>query len=406
MGLYKQIIRPILFRFDPEWIHNVTVSLLGLASRSPLFLHTLSRIINTPSLQTRQFGLVFPNPIGLAAGMDKDGASLPAWRALGFGFIELGAVTWEPQAGNPKPRLFRVIPREAIINRMGFNNPGAAAFAEQLRTWRASGLWPDCPVGVNIGKSRRVPLNEAPEDYSRTAGAIAPFVDFLVINVSSPNTPGLRELQDKAALGEILQAVHERLRKPRPTENQQNHSKPVLIKVAPELSQSALADVVEVALENDVAGLVATNTTTDRPAELDPKVKRLYAEEGGLSGRPLSKRSTEVIRTLYQLSQGRLPIIGVGGIFSLDDVIEKLSAGASLLQLYTGLIYEGPLLVRRLVRGLTDLLKQNGLTSFEELCNHLRVLSSSTCDANEKVHLSSNHLSAISTAFSAAPRKS
>ncbi|HVV73621.1 MAG TPA: quinone-dependent dihydroorotate dehydrogenase, partial [Verrucomicrobiae bacterium] len=305
-------------------------------------------------LPVSAFGLRFPNPVGLGAGMDKHGMALPAWEVLGFGFTELGAVTWHPQPGNPSPRIFRAVADSAIGNRMGFYNPGAEEVADTLSKWRKLNRWPSHPVGMNLGKSKITPLEKAPEDYSRSFRVLLPLLDFFVVNVSSPNTPNLRQLQDKQALDEILAAIQEVQPAAGPGR------KPVLVKVAPELSFEALDDILELVGPRQVAGIVATNTTLARPDTTDAVLRRVYAEAGGLSGAPLRKRSTEVVRHLYRQSRGRLPIIGVGGIFNAADAWDKIIAGASLVQVYTGLVYEGPGVVRQIVKGLRDRLTRHG----------------------------------------------
>lgn len=328
--LYRSLIRPALFELDSEEIHDRTMRWLHRISRSPTLCELVGTLFAAQQLPVEVFGLRFPNPVGLAAGMDKHAAALPIWEQLGFGFCEVGGVTWHPQPGNPKPRMFRLIADEALVNRMGFNNPGAAAMAERLAEWRARGQWPSHPVGINLGKSKITPLDKAADDYAMSLRALYPHGDFFVVNVSSPNTPNLRQLQDKAALDEVLAAVQA-------VRRGQTVRKPILVKVAPDLSFEALDDIVSLTSPREVDGIVATNTT--------------ITENGGLSGRPLRDRSTEIIR---HLAKSRLPIIGVGGIFSAADAWEKLQAGASLLQLYTGLVYEGPAIVRDIVAGLKN----------------------------------------------------
>ncbi len=384
-ALYKGLIRPVLFRLDPERVHEWTVAWLGWISRNRWARSLLARWFCPPDLPVSLWGLRFPNPIGLAAGMDKDAVALPAWRMLGFGFIELGAVTRYPQPGNPKPRLFRIPSRNAIVNRMGLNNLGVEAFLQRLRRWRCEGLWPDHPVGVNIGKSQAVPLEKAAEDYALTCRLLGPYLDFFVINVSCPNQPGLRHLQEKEALREILQAVGESLREsvrrsppnscPGPTSSGSASvptGKPLLVKISPDLTEEAIAEVVEVGLECGVTGWIATNTTVSRPDDPDPKVRRIYQEQGGLSGAPLRERSTEVIRILRRLVGDQMPIIGVGGVFSLEDAWQKIQAGATLIQVYTGLVYEGPRLPYRLVTGLRRRMEELGVSEWKELCRRLQ----------------------------------
>jgi len=347
--LYRHVIRPLLFLQESEPAHNQTLAALAAASRLGPARAVLRTLYGSPALPVDAFGLQFPNPVGLAAGMDKQGMAVPVWEAMGFGFSELGGVTRHAQPGNPAPRMFRVIPEEALINRMGFNNGGAEALATRLGEWRRQGLWPSHPVGINLGKSKVTPLDQAADDYAASFAALRPLADFFVVNVSSPNTPNLRQLQDKAALDEIL-SVLQALN----TDAKSGPPKPLLVKVAPDLSWEALDEIVAVALHHRLAGLVATNTTIARPESADPRVLSLHLETGGLSGRPLRARSTEVVRHLFRQTQGRLPIIGVGGIHSVDDAWEKVTAGATLLQIYTGLVYEGPGLVSQIVRGLQE----------------------------------------------------
>jgi dihydroorotate dehydrogenase len=377
---YRHLLRPALFAQDPERAHTRTLRPLAWASHHELTREALAWFFSAPPLPTEVSGLRFPNPLGLAAGLDKQAEAVPAWAALGFGFSELGGVTWHPQPGNPSPRLFRVVSDEAIINRMGFNNPGAEIFAGRLAQWRAQGLWPAHPVGVNLGKSKITPLEKAAEDYANSFRVLWPHLDFFVINVSSPNTPNLRQLQDKAALDEIFVALQEvqksrlegqkleTVAQPEITNQEIRivRPKPLLVKVAPDLSFEALDEILELAITRQIAGIVATNTTITRPASGDSKVQRLYAEPGGLSGRPLRTRSTEIIRHIYRQTRGSLPIIGVGGIFDAADAWEKIIAGACLVQVYTGLIYEGPGLAKRIVNGLLKRLEQAGMTNLQQ----------------------------------------
>ena len=358
---YRTWIRPILFQSDSERIHNHTLATLAKLATSPGLIWILETFHGgMKPLPVELFGLRFPNPVGLAAGMDKAAAALPAWAALGFGFSEMGGVTWWPQPGNPLPRMFRVVRDRALINRMGFNNQGAMAMAERLKAWRHSGSWPDHPVGINLGKSKITPLEKAAGDYADSFRTLAPLADFFVVNVSSPNTPQLRQLQDKSALDEILAALQE-----------VNHSgatpcRPLLVKVAPDLSLEALDEILELAGPRKLAGLVATNTTIARPGTQDPARKGTYSEAGGLSGAPLKKRSTEVVRHLFKQSKGSLPIIGVGGIFNSLDAWEKIQAGASLVQLYSGLVYEGPSIAGEIVAGLAKKMKERGMDRWEQ----------------------------------------
>jgi len=337
--VYKLIIKPIFFLFSPEKAHHITLFLLKATLAIPgvgwLFRRSFS--VRDKRLERRVFGLTFPNPVGLAAGFDKDGKHYEAMSALGFGFIEIGTVTPLGQPGNPLPRLFRLPDDEALINRMGFNNEGVDALVSRLKNRRPGSLI----VGGNIGKNKATPNEQAEQDYAICFEALFPYVDYFVVNVSSPNTPNLRDLQEKAPLTALLTALQNLNRqKPNP--------KPLLLKIAPDLTDGQLDDILDIAQATNLDGVIATNTTISRiglktnDAELD------NIGAGGLSGKPVRGRSTEVIRYLHQKSGGKLTIIGVGGITSPEDAIEKIRAGAALVQVYTGLVYEGPSLVKRI----------------------------------------------------------
>ncbi len=374
--IHKKILRPLLFRQDSERAHNAVVQQLALVSRDACLLGLLEKCFGAPELPTEVFGLKFPNPVGLAAGMDKHAAAVPGWAALGFGFTELGGVTWHAQPGNDKPRMFRAIPDEAVINRMGFNNSGAEAVAQKLSEWKNSGSWPSHPIGINLGKSKITPLDKAAGDYASSFHALRDLADFFVVNVSSPNTPNLRQLQDKAALDEILAAIQElqkrddcsvmREEQKASSRITRHASKPILVKVAPDLSFTALDEILKLVGPRNIAGIVATNTTIARPPTRDATLQKIYAESGGLSGKPLRARSTEVVRHLYKQTNGKLPIIGVGGIFSADDAWEKITAGAALVQCYTGLVYEGPGLAKKIVTGLREKISAGGFKTVSE----------------------------------------
>ena len=363
---YRHLVRPALFTQNAEQIHDLTLRWLGWAGRHELACAALGSFFQAPNLASELFGLRFPNPVGLAAGMDKEATALPAWSALGFGFTELGAVTWHAQPGNPSPRLFRAIPDGAIINRMGFNNLGAETVAQTLAEWRALGRWPNHPVGMNLGKSKITPLEKAAEDYANSFRVLRPYLDFFVVNVSSPNTPDLRKLQDKVALNEIFAAIRNVDSSQLKSKEPRTQTKPVLVKVAPDLSFEALDEILELAGPRGIAGIIATNTTLARPEVTTAELQPIYAEAGGLSGRPLRARSTEVIRHLFKQTRGALPIIGVGGIFTAADAWEKITAGASLVQVYTGLVYEGPGVARNIITGLLELLESSGMRQLRE----------------------------------------
>jgi len=354
----------MLFSIDSERIHDFTIKSLAAVSRSAFCCDFLNDLLGAPKLPVWLWGLNFPNPLGLAAGMDKHAAAVPAWEALGFGFVELGGVTWHAQPGNPGPRMFRAVADGALVNRMGFNNPGAETIAERLRDWKLGGRWPRHPVGVNLGKSKIAPLEKAAEDYANSFHALRSLADFFVVNVSSPNTPNLRQLQDKAALDEILAALQQE--QETVARGGATRSPPILVKVAPDLSFEALDEILELVGPRQIAGIIATNTTIERPDTADPDLKRIYGETGGLSGRPLRARSTEVIRHLHRQTRGTLPIIGVGGIFSAHDAWEKITAGASLLQIYTALVYEGPAVVKEIIAGIIERLEEHGFKRLEE----------------------------------------
>ena len=311
----------------PEAAHNLAI--LGLRLTPPSLLRVAFGA--TPQKHTKLFGLTFPNPVGLAAGMDKNASALRAWEALGFGFVEAGTITAMAQPGNPKPRCFRYPSQQALINRMGFNNAGASAVANRLARQKASGRWPRVPVGINIGKSKLTPNEQASSDYATSYKLLLPFGDYFVVNVSSPNTPNLRALQDRDALAEIIRTL-----------KRINNIKPLLVKIAPDLTDDALRDIATLAESEHLAGLIATNTTLDHSA-----VPKDSDQQGGLSGTPLRQRSTDVLRILRAAT--KLPIIASGGIMDAAAAHEKLEAGASLVQLYTGFVYNGPELIRDIV---------------------------------------------------------
>ncbi len=386
MDLYQTLLRPLLFsglKTDPEWLHQQSLKVLGWlddgsASQLPWLLAQMERSLSLsdPRLQQQLWGLNFANPMGLAAGFDKDGIAAGLWSRFGFGFAELGTVTFHAQPGNPQPRLFRLPLDQAVLNRMGFNNQGAAVLAERLkikgignRGQDAENLTPPStlrtphsslsPIGINLGKSKITSLEDAAADYVNSFRLLKDVGDYFVVNVSSPNTPGLRSLQDKAQLEPILQALQQ----------ENTAHKPLLVKIAPDLAWEAIADVIALAQHQQLAGIIATNTTIQREGLQTQRLSTgnpVAQEAGGISGKPVRQRATEVIRFIYKETQGQLPIIGVGGIFTAEDAWEKITAGASLVQVYTGWIYEGPWMVRRVLEGLLTKLDKHGFKSIQD----------------------------------------
>ncbi|WP_448570475.1 quinone-dependent dihydroorotate dehydrogenase [Trichothermofontia sp.] len=376
MDLYTTALRPLLFsglQVDPEWIHERllhTLARLDQPQPPPLLRAALTWTEQTftvpdPRLEQSLWGLTFTNPLGLAAGFDKDGQAIGIWPQIGFGFAEVGTVTFHAQPGNPQPRLFRLLADRAVLNRMGFNNQGTAALATRLQAYRerqaqrgvgvplAPAL--TAPIGVNFGKSKQTDLKDAIADYLGSFRLLQPWGDYFVVNVSSPNTPGLRSLQMAEQLGPLLAALQQ----------ENTPGKPLLLKIAPDLSWDELAAILDLAQHHRLAGIIATNTTIARTGLRTQVLSRtgnpIAAEAGGISGAPLRARSTEVIRFIYRQTQGQLPIIGVGGIFTAADAWEKITAGASLLQVYTGLVYEGPGLIPRVLQGLLAQLETHQL---------------------------------------------
>ncbi|MGA2139060.1 MAG: quinone-dependent dihydroorotate dehydrogenase [Verrucomicrobiia bacterium] len=337
--VYKALVRPWLFQADPEAAHERALNLAGTLGRCRVARDAVETMFAVEDRRLRQtvFEIEFANPVGLAAGYDKNALGLELWPALGLGFVEIGSVTARAQPGTEPPRLFRQIDQRALINRMGFNNDGAEAISARIPPPPHR-----IPIGVNVGKNRDVELARAGESYADTIRALRDRADFFVLNVSSPNTPGLRKLQDKEMLDALLAQVHEEL--------------PILLKIAPDLTFDQIDDVVALAQKHGLSGIVATNTTVDHPPPL----------EGGLSGAPLRARATECIRHIRRQTKGRMPVIGVGGIFTAEDAYEKIRAGASLIEIWTGIVYEGPAITRNINRGLLRLLARDGFDNIAE----------------------------------------
>ena len=364
MTVYRSLVRPILFRLPPETVHELALHSLPFIPQ-----RFIAKRYSDPALRIERFGLSFPNPVGLAAGFDKNGVALKPLAALGFSHIEAGTVTYHAQPGNPRPRLFRLSEDGALINRAGFNNEGAAAFARRVEQHR-----PDCVLGVSIGKSKITPLAEATADYVGSFELVYNVADYIAVNVSSPNTPQLRELQQAEQLSSLLTALQTRSRalqqlhgRPRPL--------PLLVKLSPDLSREQLELSVDVLLRLQVDGIIATNTTISRDGLNTDRAQVAAVGEGGLSGAPLRAKSTRMIKDLYSLTKGQVPIVGVGGIFTAADAWEKIAAGASLVQLYTGFIYRGPGIAREINEGLEQILKREGFSNLDAAVG---------CRANER----------------------
>lgn len=340
--IYKVVVKPLFFLFAPETIHHLVFRLIKFFCKIPGAPYLIKSIyvVNDKRLERKVFGLVFPNPVGLAAGFDKDAKLFDELGYFGFGFIEIGTLTPKAQPGNEKPRMFRLPVDHALINRMGFNNGGAYSAAERLKHRKTNVL-----IGGNIGKNKTTPNEQASSDYENCFHALVDQVDYFVVNVSSPNTPNLRELQDKEPLTKLLNSIKE-------LNNKESNPKPILLKIAPDLSNEQLDDIIAIMSQTKIDGLIATNTTIDRSNLLTPKTVVAEIGPGGLSGKPLTKRSTEVVKYLSDKSGKSFPIIAVGGIHTPEDAIEKLNAGASLVQIYTGFIYEGPGIVKRINKQL------------------------------------------------------
>ena len=337
--MYKFLIKPILFLFDPEWVHHAVFYLLKVIHRIPGMGSMIRGLyhIKDQRLERKLFGLTFPNPVGLAAGFDKDAKLYQELSNFGFGFIEIGTLTPKPQPGNPKKRLFRLPEDNGLINRMGFNNQGVVEAIERLK--KNNGVL----IGGNIGKNKITPNDEAVSDYVQCFEALFPHVDYFVVNVSSPNTPNLRALQDKEPLKHLLQTLKNlNLKRTSP--------KPILLKIAPDLIDDQLLDIIDIVTTIKIDGVIASNTTLSREGLISSN----RSEMGGLSGKPVAERSTEVIRFLYEKSNNAFPIIGVGGIHSSEDAINKLNAGASLIQLYTGFVYEGPGVIKKINKAILE----------------------------------------------------
>jgi len=347
---FEKIVRPVLFQLDPETAHEYGVMALRMGLAGSRRSHQLPQQ-NAVLGPIERFGLTFKNPVGLAAGFDKNGVVVDQLADLGFGFVEVGTVTYEPQSGNPKPRLFRLPQDRALINRLGFNNEGAEKITERLAHTKRR-----CVVGVNIGRNKDVPNERAVENYVQTFERVHSVADYVAVNVSSPNTPNLRDLQSAENLEFLIGSLQE--------SNNRLGPKPLVVKIAPDLDAAAVESIVDLCLRMKVSGIIATNTTISREDLRTPDVKKMGA--GGLSGKPLAARSNEIIERIYRCSDGKLPIIGVGGVFTGEDAFEKIAAGASLIQAYTGFIYHGPSFAVDVLAGLAKILKERGFSNLDQ----------------------------------------
>lgn len=357
--VYRSLVRRLLFSLPPETAHELALHSLSLLR--PKFINELvaKRYATEESAPIDRFGISFPNAVGLAAGFDKDGVALSALAALGFGFIEAGTVTLHPQPGNPRPRLFRLPEDKALINRAGFNNSGAAAFAK-----RVAGEKLRCVLGVSIGKSKITPLEQATEDYLASFELVYNVADYVAVNVSSPNTPQLRQLQQSEQLSALLSALQEKNRALQQA-RQRSRPMPLLVKLSPDLTSEDLELIVDVVVRLGIDGIIATNTTITRDHLVTERAQVAALGEGGLSGAPLRATSTRIVAQIYRLTKGRVPIVGVGGIFTAEDAWEKIAAGASLVQLYTGFIYRGPSIAREINEGLQQILNREGFPNLD-----------------------------------------
>lgn len=356
---YRMFGRPILGLIDSERAHGIGLSTLSKLERTSMGRGFLKSLYQSPEVPTNVFGLSFSHPLGIAAGFDKKAAALSAWPSLGFSWMEYGGITRFPQDGNPKPRMFRANKENALVNRMGFNNPGALAVRENLIERRSIGLWPNNPVAANIGRSKKVSNDEAADDYSSTLDILWDYADLFVLNVSSPNTPGLRELQEVDHLRDVLASCIE-------VRNRKGNYKPILMKFSPDLNDDDLLDSAQVSVDCNVDGFVATNTTISRYTPKNSQSRSVFAQSGGLSGRPLKKRSLEVVSMLYDYTDSKVPIVGVGGIDSVDSAWDMITSGASLIQLYSALVFEGPSITSRIVKGLNTNVKKNNFSNISE----------------------------------------
>ena len=363
---WKLLANPSLRLIDSEKAHSISVGALSKFGENRIAGNILNRLYKPPELPIEVFGHLFQRPLGLAAGFDKGAEALLSWPALGFSWSEYGGVTRYPQEGNKKPRMFRANKDRALVNSMGFNNPGASEIRKRLIDRKASDKWPKSPVAANIGRSKKVSNDQAADDYSATLDQLWEYADLFVLNISSPNTPGLRELQENDYLESILSTCIALQRR-------KNIEKPILLKLSPDSSDEVLRETVNLSIKNGIGGIVASNTTVKRPVPLSTQSRKAFANNGGLSGRPLHSRALEVISMSYDESRGRVPIIGVGGIDSKESAWESITSGSSLIQLYSALVFNGPSVTSSIVKGLKKRVKESGFSSISEAVGYKHI---------------------------------
>lgn len=356
---WRLLARPIISRLDSERSHDLALGALSKFDNSNYGKSVLSRMFQSPDLPIHALGRLFHHPLGLAAGMDKGARALSAWPALGFSWIEYGGITRYPQDGNPKPRMFRANSEKALVNSMGFNNPGASSVRDSLISRKSLGNWPNVPVAANIGRSKKVDNEQAPADYSQTLDTLWNHADMFVLNVSSPNTPGLRDLQQEDLLENVLSECTK-------IRDKYSSDKPILLKLSPDNDDELISEMADVSIKFGLDGIVATNTTISRPEPKNTQSRIAFSQSGGVSGRPLHKRSVEVISNIYEHTNGKITIVGVGGIDSSDSAWSSIQSGASLLQLYSGLVFNGPRVTSSIVRGLKSRVKEYGFSGVSE----------------------------------------
>ena len=360
MGLgWRLVARPLISRLDSEKSHDIALGAMSRLDNSNYGKSLMNRFYRSPELPIHTLGRLFHHPLGLAAGMDKGAKALSAWPALGFSWIEYGGITRYPQDGNPKPRMFRANSERALVNSMGFNNPGASSVRDSLIKRKALGNWPNTPVAANIGRSKKVTNEQAPSDYSQTLETLWDHADMFVLNVSSPNTPGLRDLQQEDLLRNVIRECSK-------VRDKNKSQKPILLKVSPDNDDELISEMIDISLNLGIDGIVATNTTISRPEPKNTQSRIAFSQSGGVSGKPLHKRSLEVISNIFDYTDGKTTIVGVGGIDSPESAWKSIQSGASLLQLYSSLVFNGPGVTQSIVRGLKSRVKEYGFSGVSE----------------------------------------